>query len=106
MPPVVGDLGGYRLLGLGRRDGDPETVRELGPQTWGGRLQLDQCAQSVEQDGPTPQATNRHVANSAVNRPSSTASEATTGTVIRLLSAHHPAHMKSGKMTMAYREID
>jgi len=57
--------------------------------------------QGVEKNGPRSQATNRHVANSAVNRPRSTASEATTGTVIRRLATHHPAHMKSGKITMA-----
>ena len=45
------------------------------------------------------QATNRQVANSAVNSPSSTASDATAGVVNRRRVTHHAPHMNSGNST-------
>src|SRR6185312_3232247 len=106
MVQVVGDLGheaGLRLL-LGHVE--PRLAQEpLEPRRR--RLQLDESAERVEQDG----ARRGHeiqcqLAYWAVNRPSPTADAATTRSVTRRSSDTAASHMKIGNSTLTNRGSD
>ncbi len=95
---VVMDLGRKRGRGLRFSHRRAQTLREQRPQQRRGRVQGDKRAERVEQDARV-YATHRHVANSTVNRPSSTAIEHSAGTVMRRRSTNCAPQMNSGKMT-------
>src|SRR5262245_5064671 len=94
---VVADLGpdpGRRVL-----LGDLEAlVGEQAAQPRRGRLELDERAEGVEEDGHD-QEIQCQVANCAVNRPSPTAEVAATRSVIRRSSHTRPSHMNIGNST-------
>ena len=94
---VVGDLSGDRVARPGLADVHAKPSRELGPQPRGGIVEAQQRPECVDQQHA--HATNRQVANSAVNRPSSTAIDANAGWVRRRRSSQVAAHMKIGNST-------
>ena len=83
----------------------PKRCGQLAAQVRRRRLERDQRAERVEQQRAAPEsatsahATNRQVANSAVNSPSRTASEASAAVVIRRRFTHPAPHMNSGNST-------
>ena len=72
---------------------------QLRAQPRGRRLELEQRAERVQQDGPRPQATHSHSANGMVSPTSSTALTIAVGRCQPRSVAHVASHMWSGNAT-------